>query len=246
MANEGGEALHNPYDGRDAQRPGDRDGVEEPTLLGADWPEPSTWGPVLGAGGEELVPIGSAASEGLADEAPRPVDRRRPTAASSPRTGESTPQRPRILTWRVGRGALTAFTLAGGLVGLAIVLVSAVFSVGGGDPPVRDEATAIATVSPLSPTDRQLVEMREDKARLQARLREGARERRAAVEAARRDERRRARTRRAASDDRSTPAPAQVMSTTTTSPARPVTAAPSAPTASPAEREFTPGPWNES
>jgi hypothetical protein len=244
MANEGGETFEDPYGGRGPKRPEGRGGVEEPTLLGADWPEPSTWGPVLGAGGEELVPIDSAASEELADEARRPADRRRPAAASSTCTGESAPKRPRILTWRVGRGALTALTLAGGLVGLAILLVSAVFSLGG-DPPVRDEATAIATVSPLSPTASQLAEMREDKARLQARLREAARERRAAVEAARRDERRRARARRAASD-RSTPATAQVVATTATPPARPVTAAPSAPTASPAEREFTPGPWNES
>lgn len=243
MANEGGETFDDPYGGRGPQRPDGRDGVEEPTLLGADWPEPSTWGPVLGAGGEELVPIDSAASEGLADEAPHPADRRRPAAAASPRTGESAPPRRRILTWRVGRGALTALTLAGGLVGLAILLVSAVFSLGG-DPPVRDEAAAIATVGPLSPTDGQLAEMREDKARLQMRLREAARDRRAAVQAARRDERRRAR--RAASNDRPTPAPAQVVGTTPTSPARPVTAAPSAPAASPAEREFTPGPWNES
>lgn len=245
MANKGGETLDDPYDGRGEQRPDGRDGVAEPTLLGADWPEPSTWGPVLGAGGEELVPIVSGASDGLADEAPRPTDRRRPGAASSPRTGESAPRRPRILTWRFGRGALTALTLAGGLVGLAIVLVSAVFSVGG-HPPARGDETAIAAVSPLSPTDRQVAEMHEDKARLQARLREAARQRRAAVEAARRDERRRARAPRATSDDRSRPAPGQVVSTTPASPARPVTAAPTAPTASPAEREFTPGPWNES
>jgi hypothetical protein len=244
MANQGGELFEDPHDGKDAPRPGDRDGVEEPTLLGADWPEPSTWGPVLGAGGEELVPIDSRASEGLGDEAPRPADRRGTSAASPPSTGADA-TRPRTRTWRFGRGALTAFALAGGLIGLAIVLVSAVFSAGG-DPPARGEETAIATVSSLSTTASQLAEMREDRARLQARLREAARDRRAAVEAARRDERRRARARRAASDDRSTPATAEVVIATATPPPRTVTAAPSAPTASPAEREFTPGPWNES
>lgn len=245
MANVGGETFDDAFDGRDAQRPDGRDDVEEPTLLGADWPEPSTWGPVLGAGGEELVPLDFSEPEGLTDEEPRPADRRRPPAATASGTGTASLQRTRSLTWRVGRGAVTALLLAGGLAGLAILLVSAVFSLGG-DPPARDEGTAIATASLLRSPDGHLTEMRKEKARLQARLREAARDRRAAVAAARRDERRRARARDAANENRPTPGTAEVVTTTPSPPEPPLTPAPSAATASPAEREFTPGPWNES
>jgi len=245
MTNRGGTTDGGPDDGRRAKHPAARDGVEEPTLLGADWPEPSTWGPVLGAGGEELVPIGGGESERSHDAPPPRAHRRRPSRRSLSARATGSRERPRVLTGRLGRGALTTLGVAGGLVGLAILLVSAVFSIGG-DHSRQGEETAIATVAPLPSADTRLAAIRKEKARLQARLRDAARARRTAVEAARRDERRRERARRAVRDAPPSPPTAQVVTTTPRAPAPQATPTPSAPTASPAEREFTPGPWNES
>ena len=245
MANRHGTTDEGPDDGRRAERPAAPDGVEEPTLLGADWPEPSTWGPVLGAGGEELVPIDGGESERSHDAQPSEAECRRPSRRSPSAPSAASRQRPRILTGRLGRGAFTALTFAGGLVGLAILLVSAVFSIGG-DQPTRGEETAIATVAQLPSADGRLGAIRKENAQLQARLRDAARQRRTAVKAARRDERRRERARRAVRDAHSTPPTTQVVTATPTAPTPQATPTPSAQTPSPAEREFTPGPWNES
>jgi hypothetical protein len=139
-----------------------------------------------------------------------------------------------------GLGAVVATGALTGLLGLAVLTVMVLFSFGGNGPAAHDDGRVVAMTVPAR-TILDAAERTAASAAREARVREAARERqRAEARHAREVARRRARQRERA--------PAQsgaVQTTQVVSP--PPVSTPSrapAPTVSPAEREFTPGPWN--
>jgi hypothetical protein len=127
-----------------------------------------------------------------------------------------------------------------GLLGLAVLTVMVLFSFGGNDPAAQGDAKVVAMTVPartiLDAADRAAAS-----ATREARLREAARERqRVKARHAREVARRRARER-----ERTHAQSAGAQTTQVVSPPPVSTPGPApAPAVSPAEREFTPGPWN--
>ncbi len=127
-----------------------------------------------------------------------------------------------------------------GLIGLAVLTAVVLFSFGGGAPATHVDAKVVAMSVPA----RAILDVAERTAAFatrEARIREAARDRhRAEARYTREVARRRARERERA--------PVQSGGARTTQVVAPPPASkpgpPPAPTVSPAEREFTPGPWN--
>ncbi len=218
----------------------------EPDLLASDLPAPPTYGAAIGAGGEtlgpnpELVPLTGGAT-GRPVTPPRVGARRRPSrsrARSASKGGES--RRPRPSLHVPSLGALVATGALVGLLGLAVATVMVLFSFGGNAPAANDDSKVVAMTVPAR-TILDAAERTAASAKRQARIREAARERqRIQTRHTREVARRRARERGRA--------PAQSGAVRTTQVVTPPSAstpnrAP-AQTVSPAEREFTPGPWN--
>ena len=127
-----------------------------------------------------------------------------------------------------------------GLLGLAVLTVMVLFSFGGNAPAAHDDAKVVAMTVPA----RTIVDVAEQAAvfaKREARIREAARERhRAEARHTREVARRRARERERAPVQSGAVRTTQVVAPP---PASTPSRAPAS-TVSPAEREFTPGPWN--
>ena len=226
-----------------------RHGPDEPGELAADLPWPALWSPAVGSAGEtlgsnpDLVRLDAESAQRPASP-PKPSGpgtRRRPGRSHSRSTlrgGDSRRRRPSIhlpsLAAVVATGALA------GLLGLAVLTVVVLFSFGGNAPAAHDDAKVVAMSVPA----RTIVDVAEQAAvfaKREARIREAARERqRAEARHTREVARRRARERERAPVQSGGVRTTQVVSPP---PASTPSRAP-APTVSPAEREFTPGPWN--
>ena len=227
----------------------------EPAELPADWPGPVSWGASLGAGGEviadptELVSLVENGGDGPPEKPTGPDARRRPApqrTRSKPRGGDF--RRRHASTGMPSLDTFVAAAGAAGLAGLAALLVLVVFFGGsipaltpadeGADVPAAKDATTIdstprpaAPKASASPTGKARVERR-------------AAARRADRDAAtRRTQERRAESARAESA-RAEGARAEVAAAATPEPTPVPAPALPAPSVSPAEREFTPGPWN--
>jgi hypothetical protein len=192
--------------------------VVEPTILRHDWPGPSRWRPVLGPGGEELAQVGG-------ENSPDPL-----------------PVAPRWRRWSFRRpdpGALLGSAVAAGLLGLATLLVLMLFSFDGGPSVRRDSGTAAALSAP-APVGSSVAEWIAASTRLDAQVRESAERQREAARQKQELARRRERERR-----RQPPASSSPQTTQVAASSRPaIRPADPWPGVSPAEREFTPGPWN--
>jgi hypothetical protein len=245
MANADGARGHgHGEDGSAELRAHEPPDVVEPTVLGSDVPSPATWGPVLGPGGEDLgdglVPVEARGPADTLESQPSPGARRRrrPLSRTVHRRADSPPRgRPSVAL--PSPGGLLATGFVAGLVGLAVLLVAVLFSFDGAPPTARDHGR-VATLSIPAWTNSSVAEWVAASARLQARLDRSAKRERAIALEKRELARRREHQRR--------PAPAPKSGSVTTQvAARPPAAAPAPdPWAgvSPAEREFTPGPWN--
>ena len=245
MANADGARGHgHDEDGSAGLRAREPSDVVEPTVLGSDFPWPARWGPVLGPGGEDLgdglVPVGARAPADTLEShaSPGARRRRRPLPRTVHRRPDSSPRGRRSVALP-SPGALLATGFAAGLVGLAVLLVAALFSFDGAPPTARDHGR-VATLSIPVWTGSSVAEWVAASARLQARLDRSAKRERAIALEKRELARRRERER--------PPAPAPKSRTVTTQVAASPPAAAPAPDpwagVSPAEREFTPGPWN--
>ena len=137
-------------------------------------------------------------------------------------------------------GAVVATGALGGLLGLAVLTVMVLFSFGGNAPAAHDDAKVAAMTVPAG-TIVDVAEQAAVFATREARIREAARERqRIQAGHTREVARRRARER-----ERAPVRSAGVRTTQIVAP--PPASTPRrapAPTVTPAEREFTPGPWN--
>lgn len=221
----------------------------EPEELASDLPWPPLWSPAVGSAGEtlgpnpDLVPLEAESTR----RPPPPHEgsgsgpRRRPARSQSRSTvrgGDS--RRPRLSIQRPSLGAVVATGALAGLLGLAVLTVSVLFSFGGNAPAARDDMKVVAMTVPAR-TILDAAERTAASAKREARLREAARERqRVQARHTREVARRRARERERAPVQSSRVRTTQVVSPP---PASTPSRAP-APTVSPAEREFTPGPWN--
>ena len=221
----------------------------EPEELASDLPAPPTWGPAIGAGGEtlgpnpDLVPLEAESGQrpSTAPAASGSGPRRRPGRSqrrSTVKGGDS--RRPRPFLHVPSLGAVVAAGALAGLLGLAVLTVVVLFSFGGNGPAAHDDGRVVAMTVPA----RTIVDVAEQAAvfaKREARIREAARERhRAEARHTREVARRRARERERAPVQSGAVRTTQVV-------APPPAATPSrapAPAVSPAEREFTPGPWN--
>ena len=222
---------------------------DEPEELASDLPWPALWSPAVGSAGEtlgpkpDLVPLeaGSAQRPSTPPAASGAGPRRRPGRSQSRSTlrgGDS--RRPRPSLHLPSLGVVVATGALAGLLGLAVATAVVLFSFGGNAPAARDDGRVVAMTVPA----RTIVDVAEQAAafaKREARARETARERhRAQVRHTREVVRRRALER-----ERAPVQSGGVRTTQVTSP--PPASTPStapAPTVSPAEREFTPGPWN--
>lgn len=222
----------------------------EPDLLPSDWPGPVTWGARIGSGGEvladtsDLVPLagpatsGADASTGISDAGSRVLSgRRRPRSRIE--GGDSGRRRPSMRLPSVG--ILAAAGAITGLLGLAGLLFLVLFSFGGFSPATQDGSDE-ATVPAAVLTTVRIPDLGATSRAFGARMEEAAIERRRAQH-----RREQAAARLEARRHRAAPAPTNRAATTqVAAPPRattpPASASPSSP--SPAEREFTPGPWN--
>ncbi|MGE3795465.1 MAG: hypothetical protein AB7I38_16280 [Dehalococcoidia bacterium] len=218
----------------------------EPTELPSDWPGPVSWGASLGAGGEviadptELVPL---TDRGGDRPSGKPVGtgarrRRAPRRARADGAGGDSRRR-RASMGMPNLNTLVAAGGAVGLAGLAGLLVVVLFFGGGIPAPAPDDrGDGVAAVAQVT-TDQPRTAAPPTAPR--ASMNDKMGKRRAADRTARRA-RQRDRTR-----ERQAPAaPAAATPVAATPPPAPSpTPAPApAPSVSPAEREFTPGPWN--
>jgi hypothetical protein len=207
----------------------------EPTVLASGFPAPAEWGPVLGPGGEDL-------GDGVV-----PVDAcEPPDAPRSHDTGTRLHRRGRRRAALPSRGTVLAAGAAAGVIGLAVLLVTALFSFEGSPPPppVRPQ---IATASLSEQASSSVAEAVSASAKLEARVDRSSKRQRAIAVRNRELSQRRARERRRASAR--SPATRQVATRASTAPSPEPQARPPAPAhawsgVSAAEREFTPGPWN--
>lgn len=243
MANGDGARGHgHDEDGSAELRAREPSDVVEPTVLGSDVPWPARWGPVLGPGGEDLgdalVPVDARGPADTLEShaSPGARRRRRPLSRTAYRRPDSPPRGRRSVALP-SPGGLLATGFVAGLVGLAVLLVAVLLSFDGAPPTARDQGR-VTTLSIPAWTNARVAEWVAESARLRARLdRSAKRERAIALEKlARRREHERP------------PAPAPKSGSVTTQvAARPPAAAPAPDpwaSVSPAEREFTPGPWN--
>jgi len=249
MANEDG-AVDRSGDGHERARvDAARAAPAEPAFLASDLPAPPTWGPAIGAGGEtlgpnpDLVPLETESGQrpSTAPAASESGPRRRPGRSQSRSTikgGDSRRRRPSIRVPSLG--AVVATGALAGLLGLAVLTVMVLFSFGGNAPAAHDDAKVVAMTVPAR-TILEVAERTAAAAKREARIREAARERhRAHARRTREVARRRARER-----ERTPAQSAGVRTTQVAAPPPASTPGPaSSPTVSPAEREFTPGPWN--
>ncbi len=229
----------------DAARPG----PDEPEELASDLPWPPLWSPAVGSAGETLGPnpdLVPLEAESAQRPAPPPKasgsgPRRRPSRSQSRSTlrgGDSRRPRPSIRIPSLG--AIVATGAVAGLLGLAALTVMVLFSFGGNAPAAHDDAKVVAMTVPAQ-TIIDVAGRTAASAKRAARIREAARERhRAQARHTREVAQRRARER-----ERAPVQSAGVRTTQVVAP--PPVSTPSrapTPTVSPAEREFTPGPWN--
>ena len=249
MANEDGGVNADDTDRDRASAEAARHDPDEPEELASDLPAPPTWGPAIGAGGEtlgpnpDLVPLDAESRQrpSPAPAASRSGPRRRPGRSQSRSTvkgGDSRRPRPSMRVPSLG-AVVTTGALAG-LLGLAVLTVMVLFSFGGNAPAAHDDAKVAAMTVPAG-TIVDVAEQAAVFATREARIREAARERqRIQAGHTREVARRRARER-----ERAPVRSAGVRTTQIVAP--PPASTPRrapAPTVTPAEREFTPGPWN--
>lgn len=210
----------------------------EPELLPADWPSPVTWGAPLGAGGEVLdgAPDLVQLDNGLGPASDEPEVGRARTRRRAPRSGPGMPQSrpPRRRALRVPSLGVSVVTCI--VVGLAALMLFVLFSSSGWAPASSDGTVAdLPAAAPQAPLE--LADLTAASEQVAARMRTAARERHQATLRHRREL-----ARRRAREHRGSPAPHARPITTQI--ATPSPAAPAVPSVSPAEREFTPGPWN--
>ncbi len=247
MATDDGTPTHDEATPPDGRRPvtGRRDTGSEPTELPTDWPGPVSWGATLGAGGEviadptELVSLTDTDAERPPQDPVGAGSRRRPGPRRSRfdgRGGDS-PRR-RASTGMPNLNTLVAAGGAVGLAGLAGLLVVVLFFGGGIPAPAPDDrGDGVAAATQVTTDQRRTAAPPAPRPSTNTK----AAERRAAERA----------TRRARQRDRVPKRQAPAESATTTEVAVTPPPAPSpapapapVPSVSPAEREFTPGPWN--
>jgi hypothetical protein len=239
MATADGETGHErSHEGGPRRRPVEPSNPAEPTVLASGFPAPAEWGPVLGPGGEDL-------GDGVV-----PVDAcEPPDAPRSQDTGTRLHRRGRRRVVLPSRGTVLAAGAAAGVIGLAVLLVTALFSFEGSPPPppVRIQ---IATASISEEASSSVAEAVSASAKLEATVDRSSKRQRAIAVRNRELSRRRARERRRAHAPASSSATRQVATMPSTTPSPTPQARPSAPAreawsgVSAAEREFTPGPWN--
>jgi hypothetical protein len=139
-----------------------------------------------------------------------------------------------------GLGAVVATGALTGLLGLAVLTVMVLFSFGGNGPAAHDDGRVVAMTVPAR-TILDAAERTAASAAREARVREAARERqRIKARHTREVAQRRARERERAPVQNGAARTTQVVSPPPVSTPGPAPA----PAVSPAEREFTPGPWN--
>ncbi len=232
-----------PPDGPDPVT-GRRDAGAEPTELPSDWPGPVSWGATLGAGGEviadpaELVPLTGRGAEKPSEEPGGTGARRRAPRRPQFDAQGGDSRRRRASTGMPSLNTLVAAGGAVGLAGLAGLLVAVLFFGGGIPAPVPDDrGDGVAAVAEVTTDRGRTAAPPAPRASTNTKVTE----RRAAERAARRARQR----------DR-TPqrqAPPESAGTTQVEVSRPPAPSPApapapAHSVSPAEREFTPGPWN--
>ncbi len=219
----------------------------EPAELPADWPGPVSWGASLGAGGEviadptELVSLTDRGADRPLEEpaSTRSGQRRVPRRSRFEVPGGDSRRR-RASTGMPSLNTVVAAGGAVGLAGLAGLLVAVIFYGGGIPAPVPDDGgdgvTAVAEVRTDQPRAAAPPAPR-------ASTNTEVADRRAAERAARR-----ARKRDRTLERQAPPEPARTTQVAVTPPSAPSPAPAPAPAptpwVSPAEREFTPGPWN--
>ena len=239
MATEDGAMREGSGPDRPQSRRRPRGAGGRPPELDKDFPWPATWQPNLGPGGEELddglVPVGrpTAASDRASE-----AETKTPIAPAS----QARRRAPR-LRLPIPKQAPLVAGIAGGLIGLAALATAVMPSLDGGTPPSSGERTTITVAAPKESgsTAGERASARQRSARAQetvARRRGAARERLRRERLAERRER----------DERGRTAPRAAEPVAVTQAVK-TPRAPAAPTdpwpgVSPAEREFTPGPWN--
>lgn len=224
---------------------GRRDMGVEPTELPSDWPGPVSWGATLGAGGEviadptELVPLTGSGAEKPSEEPGGTGARRRAPRRTQLDAQGGDSRRRRASTGMPSLNTLVAAGGAVGLAGLAGLLVMVLFFGGGIPAPApEDGGDGVAAVAEVK-TDQPRTAAPPPAPR--ASTNDKVAERRAAERAARRA-RQRDRT-----PQRQAPAESAGVTRVAATPppaAIPTPAPAPAPSVSPAERQFTPGPWN--
>lgn len=235
-----------PPDGPDRVT-GRRDTGAEPTELPSDWPGPVSWGATLGAGGEviadpaELVSLTDRGGDRPAEE-PRGTGARRRRAPRrthfTARGGDS--RRRRASTGMPSLNTLVAAGGAVGLAGLAGLLVAVLFFGGGIPAPAPDDrGDGVVAVAEVTTDQEPTAAPPAPRASTNTK----AAERRAAERAARRARQRDRTPERQAPPESAGTTQVEVSRPPAPSPA-PAPAPAPAQSVSPAEREFTPGPWN--
>lgn len=209
-----------------------------PPELDKDFPWPATWQPNLGPGGEELddglVPVGQPTA--AADQA-NEADTGTPIAPTS----KARPRAPLRLS--VPKRAPLVAGIVGGLIGLAALATAVMPSLDGGAPAPSGERATITVAAPKESgsTAGERSSARQRSARAQetvTRRRSAARER---LRRQRLAEGRKREAQRRTAPRAAEPAAATQAVKTQRAPAAPADPWPGV---SPAEREFTPGPWN--
>jgi hypothetical protein len=224
-------------EGGPRRRPVEPSDPAEPTVLSSGFPAPAEWGPVLGPGGEDL-------GDGVV-----PVDASEPPDARSHDAGTRPHRRGRRRVALPSHGTVLAAGAGAGVIGLAVLLVTALFSFEGSPPPppVRPQ---IATASLSEQASSSVAEAVSASATLEATVDRSSKRQRAIAVRNRELSQRRARERRRAHAPANSTATRQVATRLSTTPSPTSQARPSAPArdawsgVSAAEREFTPGPWN--